>query len=128
MAVDTELVDWLRAHRPEPEEASPFQSSAEVLAWSIACARAAGCDEVGEIETLLVAANFTRDELRADAKTLRKLNYTKVASLMSRLARRAKPRPPHWRDLGRAPAPVTMASPPLVPPSREAAKGLALLV
>ena len=103
MAVDGELVTWLRENREDPES-SPFETTAEVIGWAAASARAEACDEVAEIETLLIAADFYREELRHDARILRRLGYAGVATAMQRIARRAEPKPSHWRDLSRVPA------------------------
>jgi hypothetical protein len=128
MPADQGLVDWLRQNRHQAlEEPSPlFEDTAEAIGWVVQCCRVAGDDEVERVELLLTALDPHREELRRDAKILRRLGYRSVASMMQRLARKAKPRPPRWCDRHRAPI-ATMASPPLVPPNREAARAVEML-
>jgi hypothetical protein len=81
------------------------ESLAELLALVAAQARAEGDDEVIWAEVVLKAGGISRQSLLEAESTLALLGYGKLASLLRRLARTAKSRPPtfaeRWRTARR---------------------------
>src|SRR5436309_396928 len=69
-----------------------LQTIAEVIGYVVEGARQDGIDEADAVELLLTDAGLDREELRANALILRRLGYIKVADVMRRLARKAKPK------------------------------------
>lgn len=66
----------------EPDELGELQSVPEVLAYTIALARAEGRDEVEAVELVVRAADLSRNERRSAATVLRKLGYRAVADML----------------------------------------------
>jgi len=85
-----------RASHPDLDgsELAPLSSTAMVIAYMTAMAREDGINEVDAVETALVDTGLHREHLRADADLLARLGYRGIASMLRRLARKAKPRPP----------------------------------
>ena len=91
MAVDTAMLADIRAldatTLPD-DELSPLETIAEVLAYTIAQARAQGADEVDMAELVIRSANMTPDAVRAAERVLRPLGYIEVCDRMRRIAGR----------------------------------------
>jgi hypothetical protein len=106
MAVDLELLAKLRQMQEDnpdldTSELAPLTSNAMVIAYSVAVARDVDLNEVDVVETMLVDLGLDRETLQSDATLLQKLGYRDVASMLKRLARKAKPRPPSRWASGR---------------------------
>lgn len=69
---------------------STLELIAEVIAWVITEARAAGDNEVDRAETLIRFSNMTPDEVRTGERVLRRLGYRAVADMMRRIAGRTR--------------------------------------
>jgi hypothetical protein len=72
-------------------------TTTEILAYTIHAARLQHLDEVECIELLARAVGLDRTDLREARDVLKPLGYIAVAHLLTRLARRAKPRPPAFK-------------------------------
>lgn len=66
----------------EPDELGELQSVPEVLAYTIALARAEGRDEVEAVELVVRAADLSRNERRHAQGILRKLGYVGVSDML----------------------------------------------
>lgn len=79
-----------------------FNTPAENLGYLIHQLRSIGADQaevLHDIELLVRATDMWREEVREARDTLGALGYgTDVTKLLTGLARRAKPRPPTWRQ------------------------------
>jgi hypothetical protein len=94
-------VQWLKRQTIDLNEvgpARPFDCLAEHLAYTIERCRTEGYDEAEHVEVLMVALSTNREDLLAAEAELRPLGYTAACSVLRRLARRAPPRPPSWRE------------------------------
>jgi hypothetical protein len=69
-------------------ELRALETSASVLAFFVASARADGEDEADLIELIIRSAEMPPDEVRRDAGLLHALGYTEVAAMMRRIAGR----------------------------------------
>jgi hypothetical protein len=69
---------------------APLDSTAEVLAYCVAVARAEDHDECDVVEALCRAVKMSRDELRRDEALLRRLGYRAVADRLRKLSRRKR--------------------------------------
>jgi hypothetical protein len=100
MAITEADVQELRAAAaalpPDYDSGLGGLTTTEILAYTIHAARLQHLDEVECIELLARAVGLYRDDLRAARAVLKPLGYTAVADLLTRLARRAKPRPPRF--------------------------------
>ena len=72
-------------------EFAQLETREEVFGYLIAVSRAEGWDEVAAVETAARAADMSREELRRVRDVLRRLGYAKVATMLTALARKAKP-------------------------------------
>jgi hypothetical protein len=104
MPVDRERQQMIRASvahiRERLGEASvddnPFQECqdlAEVLALLVALCRVQEVDEGLAVEVVVKAIDSTRGNLTETAQIMQALGYAKVAPVLRRLAKRARPRP-----------------------------------
>jgi hypothetical protein len=66
----------------EADELGELQTIPEVLAYTIALARAEGRDELQAVELVVRAADLSRNERRSAATVLRKLGYVRVAGML----------------------------------------------
>jgi hypothetical protein len=116
MPVDRERQQMIRASvahiRERLGEASvddnPFrecQDLAEVCALVVALCRVQEVDEGLAVEVVVKAIDSTRENLTETAQIMQALGYAKVAPVLRRLAKRARPRPPtfaeRWRTARR---------------------------
>jgi hypothetical protein len=94
MPIDAGTMARLRveASRADYEDLAPLTTRAELIAFMIATARAEGRAEFADVELMLTAASMSREDLRQDARTLRRLGYTAAADLMQVMAKTAKPK------------------------------------
>lgn len=98
MPADPQDVAFLRAkladdRDTEENSLSALQSIAEVVGYLVECDRAEQRDDCHSAELALAAADLSRETLRDNATILARLGYADVASMMRKLARRAKPKP-----------------------------------
>ncbi|MGC2778459.1 MAG: hypothetical protein WA418_22770 [Bradyrhizobium sp.] len=93
-----DAVAWLRQNSDQPEETTSepirFANLAEAIAYDVACCRAAQRDEVTFCEIVLKSCDVSREELREADAVLRALGYVEISSMLRRLARSAKSKPP----------------------------------
>jgi hypothetical protein len=73
-----------------PVDMSALQSVEEVIAFSIACLRAEGENEVELIELLVRAIDLDPKEVRRIEYVLRPLGYTSVSDMLRQIAGRRK--------------------------------------
>jgi hypothetical protein len=66
----------------EADELGELQTIPEVLAYTIALARAEGRDELEAVELVVRAADLSRDERRHAQGILRRLGYRAVADML----------------------------------------------
>ncbi|MES5485934.1 hypothetical protein QMZ05_24540 [Bradyrhizobium sp. INPA03-11B] len=78
---------------PVDGEPSPFRNLAEAIAYVTACCRDEGVDEVAASEILLSVVDLPREGLLEAEELLRALGYREIATMMRRLARKARSRP-----------------------------------
>jgi hypothetical protein len=91
--VSAEGVEELRKLGEEPGDSLPaLETIPEILAYTVAMARAEGRDECDDVELLCRAAPLSRDEIRKAERVLRALGYAAVCDRLKVLARKA-PRP-----------------------------------
>jgi len=69
---------------------SPLTSTAEVLAFVATAARSWGEDESDMCELTVRLCDMQPDDVRRDARVLRRLGYVAVANMMRRLAGRRR--------------------------------------
>jgi hypothetical protein len=98
-----EAVGHLRAHiGDEPiAEDNAFRACedlAEILALLVAFCRAQQVDEALAVEIVVRAIDTDREQLGQTAAILSKLGYHRVAPTLRRLGRRARPRPPSFKE------------------------------
>jgi hypothetical protein len=110
-----EAVGHLRAHiGDEPiAEDNPFRACedlSEVLAVLVAFCRVQEFDEALAAEVLVRALDTDREQLDETAAILGKLGYHRVAPILRRLAKRARPRPPSGLKRLRMPFHVRIAA------------------
>lgn len=72
-------------------EFGELQTIPEVLAFTIAHARAEGLDEVVCVLAVVLAADVSRADLRHARDVLRRLGYIAVATELGELARKSRP-------------------------------------
>jgi len=80
----------LAASVPDAGDMSVCETIEEVIALTIANARQDGDSEVDTVELLIRLAEMTPTAVRRSERILRRLGYTKVASMMQRIAGRRK--------------------------------------
>jgi hypothetical protein len=89
------------------EAYSQAEDLAELLALVAAQARSEGAEEVTWAEVVLKAADISAETMQESEQTLRALGYGRLASLLRRLSRRARPRAPsfaeRWQTARRGP-------------------------
>ena len=91
MAVSVEQVEELRRLGEQPGDALPaLETVPEILAYSVAVARAEGMDEADAVELLCRAAELSRDDLLGAHRVLRPLGYVVACDRLKRLARRKR--------------------------------------
>jgi hypothetical protein len=105
MPVTQSEVDELRREgeaRGLDDVDTTLQSFAELLGFQLHQWRHFGADQaetLHDIELLIRAVALDRESIRAARNTLVALGYGRdLGLLMTRLARKAKPRPPTWRE------------------------------
>jgi hypothetical protein len=94
----------------EHNEFAQCESLSEVLGLLIAFCRAEQVDEVLVVEVLVRALDTDREQLDETAAILGKLGYHRVAPILRRLAKRARPRPPSGLKRLRMPFHVRIAA------------------
>ncbi|WP_426418462.1 hypothetical protein [Bradyrhizobium genosp. A] len=72
---------------------SALESIAEVVGYLVEVDRSEGRPDDYSAELALAAADLSRETLRENAAILGRLGYADVASMMRKLARKAKPKP-----------------------------------
>ena len=102
MAVTAEQVARLRRladARPaeSTEDLQELQTSAEVIAYTIAQCRVIGEDEADAIELLVRATDMYREDIAEAEKLLRKLGYGLVCDRLRVIAKKAKHGPPRQK-------------------------------
>lgn len=86
---------WLAAQKIDVDNVGPslpFDSYAELLAYQAELCRAGGHDEGEIIETLLIVAALSKEDLVEAEAELAPLGYTAISAVLRRLARRARPK------------------------------------
>jgi hypothetical protein len=91
-----ESVVWLKGQKIDLDNVGPvlpFDTLAEHLAYQAERCRAEGYDEAEHVEVLLTALPQYQETLYDAEAELRQLGYASIASVLRRLAKRAKPKP-----------------------------------
>jgi predicted secreted protein len=101
-AVEVEALRAALAAQPLSEVDSTLQSLAEIIGFAIHGLRQIGAeaDELThDVELLLRASNQNREDIRKARDLLMLLGYpTEITSMMTQVARKAKPAPPTFAE------------------------------
>jgi hypothetical protein len=89
-AADVAELQKLVATLPETDSLMPLTTVAEVIGYTIACARHEGEAELQWVEMLIRGAGMSPHDVLAAERILRGLGYRDVCTMMRRLAGRRK--------------------------------------